>query len=176
MKSFFTFITAIFVMALSVNAQLPQGTGARNPNALTKQVELFVGCESKVVTFAGANAWTPITQGPGVLVGVEIVSGNESNAPTAPFLLELWDKASASEVMLAATSLGDANRIVASQIGGPINLNTGMPTSLGGAFTATSMASARNNGFRIPIKFTNGIVLQNTTAANYSKVTVYWMK
>ena len=174
MKLFFSIIMALFVCAFTVNAQLPKGTGARNPDDITRQVELFVGCESKVVTLGGANAWNTITKGSGVLVGVEIVSGNESQSPTAPFLLELFDKASASEVMLAATSMGDSNRIVASQLGGPAPIFT--TTSLGGAFSASSMANTRNNGYRIPVKFNNGIVLQNTTAANYSKVTVYWMK
>lgn len=175
MKAFFTIIAAIFALALNVNAQLPKGTGARNPDDLVRQVELFVGCESKVVTFAGANAWTTITKGSGVLVGVEIVSGNESNAPSAPFLLEFWDKASASEVMLASTSLGDANRIIASQLGGP-PVQPLTAASIGGTFTTSSLANTRNNSFRIPIKFTNGIVMQNSTAANYSKATVYWMK
>lgn len=164
---------ALFLGAFSVSAQLTvQGTGARNPDDLQRQVELFNGCQSRVVSFGGTAATQLITSGRGVLAQVEMVSTSESGAPTAPWGIEFFDAASLSDVTLATTSLGNANKIIANQFGIP----TLSGASLGGAYTTLSQASVRNNLIQKPVQFNNGIVIRNSTAATNCQITIYWIK
>ncbi len=160
---------------LNVQAQLSRdGTGPRRPAVLTEFVEIFNGCEHSVVSFNGVAQTRLVTPGKGVLAGVEIVSTTEGNAAITPWRVSFYDAASLSDVTLAATSLGNANKIVADQYGGP--LGTFDPVSVGGTFQATSNGNTRNNPFVRPINFYNGIVIENGSAANHGSMTIYWIK
>jgi hypothetical protein len=173
-----TFIMMVAVALLGLTDAQAQNvkTGSRDAAALTKAVEMFQGCKTRVVSFDGTAQTRLIASTPGLLCGVEIVSATEGNATTALWRVSFFDRASLSDVTLATTSLTGSNgKIVADQYGGPIN-HGGVGISLGGAFTAATMANTRNNFFRHPVKFNNGIVIENGSNANHGSMTIYWLE
>jgi len=177
-KKFIIMVAAMLLALPYAQAQLGNdGTGSRDPAALTKAVELFTGCKSKVVSFDGTAQTQQIVSGPGLLAGVEIVSASEGNTTTANWRVSFYN-ASLSEVTLASPSLAgstaNAKKIIPDQFGGPIGMGqTGVST--GGAFTAATLSNTRNNTFRHPVRFTNGIVIENGTAANHGSMAIYWL-
>ena len=169
-------LAAVLGMAFSpfAIAQLtPNGVGARDPDDLERSVELFQGCDKLVVSFNGVAQTRLITSGKGILCGVEINSVSSGQAPTTPLPITFYDVASVSGVTLASTSLGNVNKIVADQFLGPLAPMTAV--SLGGAYTTVSWAGTRNNTFRHPVKFSNGIVIDHG-AVNHGTISVYWIK
>lgn len=161
--------------AFSASAQLAtEGTGSRDAQSLRKEVELFIGCERKIVSFNGVAQNRMIVTGRGVFCGLEIVSATEGGASVVPWKLSFHDAASISDVTLSSASTDYSLALIADQYGGPVGPFT--LASWGGAFTSTSMANTRNNQFRQPIKFNKGIMMQNGSAANQGSVAVYWLK
>lgn len=146
-------------VASSVQAQLNKGgTGPRNPDDLRREVEIFNGCASKVVTLNGTATSTQITTGSGVLAGIEITSYNTAGQTTAtPFAIEVFDVAATADINGFTSA-----KLVADQLGGGVS---GAPTQPG----------ARNNPFR-PVQFSNGIALRWASSADKGSVAVYWIK
>ncbi len=161
-------------LELFAQVERGSGTGPRNPANLTSFVEVFNGCETTIVSFNGVAQTRLITSGRGVLAGVEINSVTEGNAAKVPWRVSFYDAASLSDVTLASTSYGNSQKIVADQFGG--SLSDFSPASVGGAFVDTSLGNVRHNSYHTPIKFKNGIVIENGSAANHGSMTIYYLR
>ena len=153
----YVFATILLLGINMASAQTTKsGTGARNPDDLKKEVEIFLEADSYVASLGGA-ATVVVTTGKGILTAFELQAINSTGGTTStPYGLEIFDASTSAEAAIFGTK-----KIIADQIGGG---------------QVNSLAGVRNNTFRHPVRFNNGIVVKMPSGATNGSWSVNWKK
>lgn len=154
----FLLLGALFVGALSAQAQVGlKGIGSTGADDLVKSVEVFNGCEYKVVSLTGTAGSTQITTGCGVLTAIELQAVTTLGATSATaFGVEVYDSATTTGLTFGIPKL--------------------TPDQVGGGMVNSQTGARSNNPQIRPVRFLNGIAIKYPSGAEKGTIGFYWIK